>query len=136
MCTDVPQGRVGCGGQTTGSRGGRKKAAWHDVGGLLGFAGYVSGDDPARMRGGGGMFYDTHLQGDHNNGGVNAPPWSIRVNVTEPPGPFSDPYRGRDDFNELKHDRSEERRVGKECRARWAPAGTKRNAGDSRIIIT
>jgi hypothetical protein len=50
------------------------------------------------------MFYDTHLQGDHNNGGVNAPPWSIRVAVSEPEGPFSDPYRGRDDFNELRHD--------------------------------
>ncbi|MEO5740981.1 MAG: hypothetical protein ABIS29_10345, partial [Vicinamibacterales bacterium] len=39
-----------------------------------------------------------------NNNGVNAPPWSIRVSVTEPPGPFSDPYRGRTDFAALQHD--------------------------------
>ena len=53
------------------------------------------------------MFYDTHLQGDYNNGGVNAPPWSIRVNVedsTDPVGPLSDPYRPRTDFNALVHD--------------------------------
>jgi hypothetical protein len=30
---------------------------------------------------------------------VNAPPWSIRVSVTQPQGPFSDPYLGRSDFN-------------------------------------
>ena len=53
------------------------------------------------------MFYDTHLQGDYNNGGVNAPPWSIRVNVedsTSHVGPLSDPYRPRTDFNALVHD--------------------------------
>jgi hypothetical protein len=53
------------------------------------------------------MFYDTHLQGDYNNGGVNAPPWSIRVNVVDSPaqvGPLSDPYRPRSDFNALVHE--------------------------------
>jgi len=70
----------------------------------LGVAWDVTGDGKTSIRGGGGMFYDTHLAGDFNNGGVNASPWSIRVNVTEPPGPFSDPYRGRTDFNALQHD--------------------------------
>jgi carboxypeptidase family protein len=75
----------------------------NNVSGRFGFAWDVTGDGRTSIRGGGGMFYDTHLQGDFNNGGVNAPPWSIRVNVTEPPGPFSDPYLGRTDFAALEH---------------------------------
>jgi len=77
---------------------------WNNVAGRFGLAWDITGDGRTSLRGGGGMFYDTHLQGDHNNGGVNAPPWSIRVNETEPDGPFSDPYRGRDDFDRLQHD--------------------------------
>ena len=42
-------------------------------------------------------------QGDFNSGGVNATPWSIRVNVTKPAGLFSDPYRGRTGFAALQH---------------------------------
>ena len=33
--------------------------------------------------------------GEFYNVGVNSPPWSITTNITEPQGPFSDPYRGR-----------------------------------------
>jgi Carboxypeptidase regulatory-like domain len=76
----------------------------NNVSGRFGIAWDVTGDGKTSIRGGGGMFYDTHLAGDYNNGGVNAPPWSIRVAVTEPPGPFSDPYRGRTDFAALQHD--------------------------------
>ncbi len=47
------------------------------------------------------MFYDQHLLGEFNNGGVNAPPWSLRLSLTRPPGPFSDPYLGRTDFNQI-----------------------------------
>jgi hypothetical protein len=75
-----------------------------NVSGRFGFAWDVTGDGRTSVRGGGGMFYDVVLQGDFNNGGVNAPPWSIRVNETEPAGPFSDPYRGRDDFDRLQHE--------------------------------
>ena len=80
---------------------------WNNVSGRFGFAWDVTGDGRTSIRGGGGMFYDTHLQGDYNNGGVNAPPWSIRVNVensTTLVGPLSDPYRPRSDFNALVHD--------------------------------
>ena len=77
---------------------------WNNVAGRFGIAWDVNGDGKTSIRGGGGMFYDTHLAGDFNNGGVNAPPWSIRVSATEPPGPFSDPYRGRTDFAALQHD--------------------------------
>ncbi len=76
----------------------------NNVSGRFGFAWDVTGDGRTSIRGGGGMFYDTHLLGEFNNNGVNAPPWSIRVSVAEPPGPFSDPYRGRTDFAALQHD--------------------------------
>ena len=79
----------------------------NNVAGRFGFAWDVTGDGKTSIRGGGGMFYDTHLQGDHNNDGVNAPPWSIRVNVVDSTtlvGPLSDPYRPRTDFNSLVHD--------------------------------
>jgi len=74
---------------------------YNNLGGRLGFAWDVSGDGKTSVRGGAGMFYDQHLQGDFNNGGVNAPPWSLRLSVTQPQGPFSDPYQGRNDFNTI-----------------------------------
>jgi hypothetical protein len=80
------------------------KPDWNNVSGRFGIAWDLTGDGKTSIRGGGGMFYDTHLAGDTNNGGVNAPPWSIRVSATEPPGPFSDPYRGRTDFAALQHE--------------------------------
>jgi hypothetical protein len=45
------------------------------------------------------LFYDQHRDGESGNGAVNAAPWSIRLSVTRPTGPFSDPYRGRTDFD-------------------------------------
>ena len=59
----------------------------------------LTGDGKTSLRGGWGMFYDQHIIGRFNNGAVNNPPWSIRVSYTEPEGPFSDPYRGKSDFN-------------------------------------
>jgi hypothetical protein len=71
----------------------------NNFGPRAGFAWDISGDGKTSLRGGGGMFYDQHRDGESGNGGVNAPPWSLRLNVTRPSGPFSDPYRGRTDFN-------------------------------------
>jgi hypothetical protein len=65
----------------------------------LGFAWDVSGDGKTSLRGGGGMFYDQHRDGESGNGAVNAAPWNLRLSVTRPSGPFSDPYRGRTDFD-------------------------------------
>jgi hypothetical protein len=61
----------------------------------------LTGDGKTSLRGGWGMFYDQHIIGRFNNGATNNPPWSIRISVTEPTGPFSDPYRGRTDFNTI-----------------------------------
>jgi len=73
-------------------------AATNNWGTRLGFAWDIKGDGRTSLRGGGGMFYDQHRDGESGNGAVNAPPWNLRLAVTRPTGPFSDPYRGRTDF--------------------------------------
>jgi carboxypeptidase family protein len=67
----------------------------------FGFAWDITGDGRTSLRGGGGTFYDQRRDGESGNGAVNAPPFSLRLNVTRPAGPFSDPYRGRTDFNQI-----------------------------------
>lgn len=74
---------------------------WNNVGVRVGMAYDLTGDGRTSLRGGWGMFYDQHLDGEFYNNGVNSPPWSIRLNVTEPEGPMSDPYRGRTDFDSV-----------------------------------
>ena len=81
-----------------------KTARWPDYNNVSfrgGAAWDLTGDGKTSLRGGWGMFYDQHIIGRFNNGATNNPPWSIRINVTEPVGPFSDPYRGRTDFNTI-----------------------------------
>src|SRR4029453_7777486 len=70
----------------------------------LGFAWDITGDGKTSLRGGGGTFYDQHRDGESGNGAVNAPPWNARLNVTRPGGPFSDPYLGRPDFDQITLD--------------------------------
>ena len=67
----------------------------------FGFAWDITGDGRTSLRGGGGTFYDQRRDGESGNGAVNAPPFSLRLNVTRPAGPFSDPYRGRTDFAQI-----------------------------------
>lgn len=74
---------------------------WNNVSFRGGAAWDLTGDGKTSLRGGWGMFYDQHIIGRFNNGATNNPPWSIRVNVTEPVGPFSNPYLGRTDFNSI-----------------------------------
>ena len=75
------------------------KPATNNWGPRLGFAWDITGDGRTSLRGGGGMFYDQHRDGESGNDAVNSPPWNLRLAVTRPAGPFSDPYRGRTDFN-------------------------------------
>ncbi len=74
-------------------------ALTNNFGPRAGFAWDMSGDGRMSLRGGGGMFYDQHRDGESGNGAVNAAPWNSRLSVIRPAGPFSDPYRGRTDFN-------------------------------------
>ena len=74
---------------------------WNNVSFRGGAAWDLTGDGKTSLRGGWGLFYDQHIIGRFNNGALNNPPWSIRVSVTEPVGPFSNPYLGRSDFNTI-----------------------------------
>jgi hypothetical protein len=67
----------------------------------FGFAWDITGDGRTSLRGGGGTFYDQRRDGESGNGAVNAPPFSLRLAVSRPAGPFSDPYRGRTDFAQI-----------------------------------
>jgi hypothetical protein len=74
-------------------------AATNNWGGRVGFAWDITGDGKTSLRGGGGSFFDQHRSGGDGNDSVNAAPWNLRLSVVRPTGPFSDPYRGRTDFN-------------------------------------
>jgi len=74
----------------------------NNVGGRFGFAWDMFGNGKTSLRGGAGMFYDQRVFTDFNDGFLGAPPWSIRLSLVQPQGPFSDPYQGRSDFNLIK----------------------------------
>ena len=71
----------------------------------LGFAWDITGDGKTSLRGGGGMFFDQHRDGESGNNAADSPPWAIRVNTTNTStfgpvnlSPFHDVFQGRTDF--------------------------------------
>jgi hypothetical protein len=76
----------------------------NNLGARFGFAYSLTADGRTSLRGGGGMFYDVQQLGEFGNGAVNAPPFSLRLSVTQPEGTFHDPYAGRDDFDTITVD--------------------------------
>lgn len=60
----------------------------------VGFAYDVTGNGKASVRGGFGMFYDSHTASVINNRSADLTPFSPQVSITTPAGPFSNPYLG------------------------------------------
>ena len=60
----------------------------------VGFAYDVRGDGKTSIRAGFGSFYDAIQNGIYNNRFVDVSPFSAQVNLTNPKGPFSNPYLG------------------------------------------
>jgi hypothetical protein len=67
---------------------------WTNVMPRLGFNFDAFGDGKTIIRGGGGSFYDTRQPGILNTPQGNVTPFSIALTLTQPKGPFSDPYQG------------------------------------------
>lgn len=59
-----------------------------------GFAYDLTGDGRMSVRGGAGIFYDSRTAGVINNRFVDITPFSTQVTLTDPQGPFSNPYLG------------------------------------------
>jgi hypothetical protein len=78
---------------------------YNNVAARFGMAYALTADGRTSLRAGGGMFYDMQQAGDFANNAVNAPPFSLRLSVVQPEGPFHDPYRGRDDFDTITVDK-------------------------------
>jgi len=60
----------------------------------VGFAYDVFGDGKSSLRGGAGMFYDTHFAGINGQNWGSTTPFSTSLIQMPVSGPFSDPYRG------------------------------------------
>ena len=60
----------------------------------IGFNFDAFGDGKTILRGGGGVFYDTRQPGIQNTPASDVTPFSIALTLTQPKGPFSNPYLG------------------------------------------
>jgi Carboxypeptidase regulatory-like domain len=71
-----------------------RSTSWNNVAPRFGFAYDVSGDGRTSIRGGAGVFYNSRVPAFSNDSQVQTSPFSPTVSLTNPAGPFSNPYLG------------------------------------------
>ena len=71
-----------------------RSTSWNDVAPRFGFAYDLSGDGKTSIRGGSGIFYNSRVPAFSNDSQVQTSPFSPTVSLTNPAGPFSNPYLG------------------------------------------
>ncbi len=71
-----------------------RSTSWNNFAPRLGFAYDATGDGKTSLRGGGGVFYNSRVPAFSNDSQVQSSPFSPTVSLTNPIGPFSNPYQG------------------------------------------
>ncbi|MDQ1472059.1 MAG: hypothetical protein QOJ99_3539 [Bryobacterales bacterium] len=68
--------------------------SWNNFAPRAGFAYDLHGDGKTSIRGGAGVFYNSRVPAFSNDSQVQTSPFSPTVSLTNPAGPFSNPYQG------------------------------------------
>jgi hypothetical protein len=77
-----------------GFPGDGRSTSWNNIAPRFGFAWDVFGDGKTSVRGGTGIFFNSRVPAFSNDSQVQTTPFSPTVSLTNPVGPFSNPYLG------------------------------------------